>query len=465
MKNAKRILPWILGATLVVLLANRSAWTDSLVKVSSSGAQGATDSVDWSQLGGDATTLTASFPATSASSMGVTVTLAGPGSLTAVVCPATPCSWVSGFAATDTLIWTSDAANGGNAPNRIDFAKGVVGAGTTIKADGPGQFTAKIEAFHNATSLGSFTQASDASGDSFYLGVNDSSGANVTGIVYSLTACLPTGCSVNDLAIDKVLINGGSGPTPTITPTATGSPGATPTTTATATATATPASSPSPTKLTAAPGKINFGSEFAGIQSSSHVVTLTNAGKVAASINSLSVTAATSKPSDFGLTSDNCSTQTVLPHKTCKFDVFFKPTGIDGQVTASITVPYNGTSPTIALSGNAVAVTLSAPTSEGFPATTHGSTAKTTHKITIRNLTTVPVKMGSISVGTDFGFSGDTCSTAVLSAKTSCTVTAIFSPQNGTAPGQVDEPLTYPFRWASGAFNNSVGIHLKGVVK
>src|SRR5437870_3028379 len=234
MKNIRRILPWTVGATLVILLMNLPAWTDTLVQVTSSGAQSANDTVDWSQLGADATVLATTFPATSANSMGVTATLAGPNSLTAVVCPATPCSWVPGFTAGDTLIWTSDTLNGGNGPLRLDFANAVTGAGATIKADGPSQFTAKIEAFHNAISLGSFTQASDASGDSFYLGVNDSSGTNITGVVFSMTSC-EGNCA--DFAIDKLFVNRVLGPTPTATPTQT--PTATPTATATATNTPT----------------------------------------------------------------------------------------------------------------------------------------------------------------------------------------------------------------------------------
>jgi len=210
MKNIRRVLPWMIGATMVILLTNPPGWTDTLVQITSSGAQNANDTVDWVQLGADATTLAATFPATSANSLGVTVTLAGPNSLTAVVCPATPCSWVPGFTAGDTLIWTSDTLNGGNGPLHADFASAVTGAGATIKADGPSQFTAKIEAFHNATSLGSFTQASDGSGDSFYLGGNDNSGMNITGVVFSLTAC-EGNCA--DFAIDKLFVNSVIGPT------------------------------------------------------------------------------------------------------------------------------------------------------------------------------------------------------------------------------------------------------------
>jgi hypothetical protein len=200
MKKLGRILPWIAGAAAVLLLANPSAWTDSMVVVTSQSAQNANDSVDWSQLGADATNLAASFGATSANGNGITATLAGPNSLTAVVCPATPCSWVPGFTTGDTLIWTSDAANGGNGPITLAFSKAIVGAGALIKADGPGQFTAQIQAFNNGTLLGTFSQVSNSTGDPVYLGVNDISGANVTSVVFSLTACAQGSC--NDFALD-----------------------------------------------------------------------------------------------------------------------------------------------------------------------------------------------------------------------------------------------------------------------
>lgn len=130
---------------LAMLGAAPLLWADSLVVVTSSAAQGANDSVAWSQLGADATPLSSAFVATSAQGLGVTVDLTGANSLTSVVCPATPCSWTgTGFSSGDTLIWTSD---GGNGPLTVTFAHGVSGAGALIQADGPGQFTAQIQAF------------------------------------------------------------------------------------------------------------------------------------------------------------------------------------------------------------------------------------------------------------------------------------------------------------------------------
>lgn len=60
---------------------------DTLVVVTSAAAQGANDSVVWSQLGADATTLSSAFVATSTQGIGVTVDLTGANSLKWVVPP------------------------------------------------------------------------------------------------------------------------------------------------------------------------------------------------------------------------------------------------------------------------------------------------------------------------------------------------------------------------------------------
>ncbi len=155
----------------------------SLSLIMSKASQSANDSINWSQLGGNATALTASFPASSTNGLGLTCTLAADGGLTAVVCPATPCSWggvSSGIAAADELIWTSDTGNSGNGPLSLTFSSKVAGGGAFVQADTPGAFTAKIEAFNGVSSLGSFTEASNGTGDPIYIGIKDNTAPNVS---------------------------------------------------------------------------------------------------------------------------------------------------------------------------------------------------------------------------------------------------------------------------------------------
>ena len=239
----KRTLGSFVGALVVVMFATAAARADSVALVTSLGGLGANDTIVWSQLGVDATPLTATSAFTSTQSLTGSVSLNGPNSLVAVVCPETLCSWnvagTTGFAAGDSLIWTADTGASGNGPLTVNFAsKNVAGAGAFIQADGPAQFTANIEAFNGGTSLGSFPATSDVSGDATFIGVLDSTAANITSVEFSITSC--TGdCS--DFAIDTVSLKvpTGATPTPTATPTRTATP--TPTVTATgATSTATP---------------------------------------------------------------------------------------------------------------------------------------------------------------------------------------------------------------------------------
>ncbi len=230
----------LVALIVTILLATSSAWADTMALVTSVAAQGANDSAVWSQLGVDATVLIATFHATSSRGLSVAGTLAGPGSLVSVVCPASPCSWggATGFVAGDFLIWTSDFGNSGNGPLTLAFGSKINGAGALIQADGPSQFTARIEAFNGATSLGAFTENSNTNGDAIYLGIADQTAANISSIVLSVTAC-EGDCT--DFALDSLKLRQlGGTPTRTATRTPTKTATRTPTKTPTRTATRTP---------------------------------------------------------------------------------------------------------------------------------------------------------------------------------------------------------------------------------
>src|SRR6202047_1821276 len=198
-------LPMLCCLIVLAMFSTAAAWADSLTLVTSQAGQGANDSVQWSQLGADATTLGATSTATSVRGTSVTLSLTGTSSLVSVVCPASPCSWTgTGLTATDSLIWTSDTGNGGNGPLTLTFSRGISGVGALIQADAPGPFKAQIQVMNGATSLGlPLTVTSNANGDATYIGVLDQTGANITSVVFSLTACTPT-CTNTDFAIDTV---------------------------------------------------------------------------------------------------------------------------------------------------------------------------------------------------------------------------------------------------------------------
>ena len=199
-------------ATLVALLAGHAAVADTLVAVANPAAQRATDMIHWNTLGPDQTVVPATFSVTSTGGVRDSVALAGPKSVLSLVCATTPasCSWTGGtvgFAVHDTLLWTSDAGNGGNGPVTLTFAKPVAGTGAFVQADLPGPFTARLDLYSNATLLGSFAVASDAKGDAVYIGAMDTTAASITSAKISLTACAQL-CT--DFAIDTIYVT----PTP-----------------------------------------------------------------------------------------------------------------------------------------------------------------------------------------------------------------------------------------------------------
>ena len=232
-----------LVAILVALVAGPAAVADTLVAIASPAAQRATDMIHWNTLGPDQTVLPATFSVTSTGGVKDSVALTGPNSVLSLVCATTPanCSWTGstvGFAVHDTLLWTSDAGNLGNGPVTLTFAKPVAGTGAFIQADLPGQFTARLDLYNNATLLGTFSVASDAKGDAVYIGAMDTTAASITSAKFSLTACAAL-CT--DFAVDTVYVTSASVASTTTTLTSSANPahfGGSVTFTATVTSTA-----------------------------------------------------------------------------------------------------------------------------------------------------------------------------------------------------------------------------------
>jgi len=370
-----------------ILFAATAAWPDSLVLVTSHSGQGANDSVLWSQLGADATTLGSGFTAKSAGGITTTVSLTGSNSLTAVVCSASPCSWVgTGLAAKDTLIWTSNTGNRGNGPVTLTFGAAVSGAGALAQANAPGQFTAQIQAFNGSTSLGTFTEKSDASGDAIYIGVVDQTGANITKLIFSLTSCGPedsSGCT--DFGIDTLSLKAGA-----------------------------PAVSLSPSSLT-------FATQLLNTSSSVRKVTLTNAGTATLTITNISTSG------DFSQT--NTCGSSVASGKNCTFSVTFKPTAI-GTRSGSISITDNapGGPQKITLNGTGTEIKLS-PASLTFAAQVLKTKSKS-QSITATNIGASSFSLTSISLtGSDPGdFAQTHTCGSTLNAGASCTITVTFTP-------------------------------------
>lgn len=467
-------------ALFALLLAASALWCDTVVVVTSAAAQGANDSLAWSQLGSDATPLASAFVATSSSGLGTSVGLAAANSLTSVVCPATPCSWTgAGFSAGDTLLWASDTANGGNGPLTITFAHGVSGAGALVQADGSGPFTAQIQAFNGAALLGTFTVASDSNGDATYIGVSDQTGPNITAVTFSLTSCagVCTDFAVDTLAIGSgpvfpltVSLAGTGGGTVTSSPAAINCPGVCSAnlasgTSVTLTATAATGSSFSGwsgacsgtgtcslsmtasqavtatfTALGGAPvvslsvASLSFGGQLIGTTSGSKAVTLTNTGTAGLLLSPVATSG------DYAET-DNCpvSPSTLGAGAHCTITATFSPS-VPGAISGEITIADDaGNTPQMVnLSGTGLAPLSFSSASLSFGTVTVGSTTlgKTA---TLINNTSAPLSI-AYAVSADYAAGPGTtnpCGSS-LAAKAKCTLTVTFTPvQNGATNGAI----------------------------
>ena len=469
------------GLLILVLFATTAAWSDALIVVTSQAAQGPNDSVNWSQLGADGTTLGSGFNATSGKSVAVTGNLAGPNSLASVVCAASSCSWTgTGFTAGDTLVWTSDAGNGGNGPLTLSFSRSVSGAGALIQADGPGQFTATIQAFNGTTSLGSFTVASNPNGDALYLGILDQTGPNITSVTFSLTSCMGV-CT--DFAVDTLNLNVPSATFP-LSVTLAGMGGGIVTSTpagiscpATCSAnfnsgtmvtlTATPASgstfagwsgactgtgscsltinsnqsvtatfngSGGTPVLSLSAGSLTFPGQLLNTTSASKTITLTNSGT--AGLQILSIT-----PSGDFADASNCpiSPSTLVAGATCTITVTFTPS-VSGSIPGEITINDNaaGSAHLVTLTGTGLTSISLSPTSLAFGMVTVGTTsaAKT---VTLTNNLTTALTIG-LSASGDYALvgNGTTPCGISLAGKAKCTMSVTFSPKfNGSINGAV----------------------------
>jgi len=111
-----------------------------------------------------------------------------------------------------------------------------------------------------------------------------------------------------------------------------------------------PATSAPTVKLS--PTSLDFGQVPVNTESAAQSVTVTNTGAADLIINAGAVTLGGADPSDFTITADSCSGQTVTPNNTCSVSVAFWPNAA-GSETASLSFADNASdSPqSVALSG------------------------------------------------------------------------------------------------------------------
>jgi hypothetical protein len=435
----------IISVAVAVLIAAAPVLADSLSLITTSGSQSANDSLQWTNLGADATSLSASFQISSEKLLNVTCDLTASGSLTAVVCPASPCSWggvSSGMGAGEELIWTSDTGNSGNGPLTLTFNNKISGGGAFVQPDTPGQFTAQIQAFNGGTSLGTVSEQSNQNGDPIYIGVKDTTGPNIDKLVFSLTACSG---ACTDFAVDAVALNNGDGtPSPTATPTPTKTPTptltATQTATATSTPTATPTSTPGPptsTVLIYHPHKIVFPSEpfAAGTGAKSTTLNVKVINRKYKTNVPVVLNAPEIDVPDFSFdpAKTTCTDgMTLNPGSSCKLGLVFQPTGV-GSRPGTLRIHNNAQNApqTVTLSGLGKSPRLTKSTAEIVFGRVRMNTPSKPHKITLANHGRVPIAISGIAP-TDpaFTISNQTCGSVLSNVPGSnlCTMDVTFTP-------------------------------------
>ncbi|MGO9124569.1 MAG: Ig-like domain-containing protein [Terriglobales bacterium] len=172
------------------------------------------------------------------------------------------------------------------------------------------------------------------------------------------------------------------------------------------------------------PTSLTFASQVVGTTSGSKVVTLTNSPAAAITISSISASG------DFGQT-NNCpiAPNTLAPGAKCQISVTFTPTLL-GTRNGTLTVIDNASnSPqTAALTGSGVAPAVLVPNVLTF-ANQVVNTTSTAQVITVGNYQTVALIITSISISGDFA-QASTCplSPAALAARSSCTISVMFTP-------------------------------------
>jgi PEP-CTERM motif len=196
---------------LATAFLTTAAHADIITSVTSQSALNPNDSVNFSQLGSDGATIAQNT--TVSTTGGRTVGLGFAGSAGGTVCDSSGgdcgAQYASDFGSGDQSAFSTfavqsvDSSGSGTATGAITLTLPHVSAvGTTVLSDTAFQgynensnntpyympFTASLSVFNGSTLLGTVSATSDSSADPVYLGAVDSSGANITSAIYSITA-------------------------------------------------------------------------------------------------------------------------------------------------------------------------------------------------------------------------------------------------------------------------------------
>ena len=192
----------------------------STIQVGSAGALGANDFFDWGQvrvLDGGGNAVAQASPDNVTSNLGRTGSISDGGSFTGLV---EGTDWFGNFTVGNNVLYTGDTNNPFAASNAftMNFNSAVAGLGLQITSHFYGAFTASLEVFNGATSLGVFNVGGvmdgNEDGTAPFLGAL-SDAVNINKAVFTLTGNTGAGLGVNRLLTTDTPSRGGQVPEPT----------------------------------------------------------------------------------------------------------------------------------------------------------------------------------------------------------------------------------------------------------
>ena len=198
--------------------------------------------------------------------------------------------------------------------------------------------------------------------------------------------------------------------------------------------------------ISMSPASYDFGSTGVGSTSVAQTFTVSNTGGAALVIGTITVTGANA--SEFGILNDNCSRGTLSASSTCTVQAVFSPASV-GAKSANLSIPSSAPTVNVPLSGTGTMPTISmSPASYDFGSTGVGSTS-VAQTFTVSNTGGAALVIGTITVtgtnASEFGILNDNCSRGTLSASSTCTVQAVFSPASvGAKSANLSIPSSAP---------------------
>lgn len=192
----------LLASALLLLTATHA--TASTIQVGSAGALGANDFYNWSQvrvLDGGGNAAAQSSPRSVTSNLSRTASISDGGAFTGLI---EGTDWFGNFVVGQNVLYSGDTNNpfAGASAITVTFNTSVAGLGLQISSNFYGAFTASLQVFNGATSLGLFNVSGvmdgSENGNAPFLGaLSDSS--NITRAVFTLTSNTGAGFGVNRL--------------------------------------------------------------------------------------------------------------------------------------------------------------------------------------------------------------------------------------------------------------------------